>query len=136
MPTYPWTAKHFTPEEFACKDNCGLCNPDPKLVEDLDEFRERYGEPVIITSGSRCAAHCVAIGDNIPPYRNVHQPAADGFTKAVDIACESDRMRFSLVEFFMCFQDYRRIEVTNKHVHVDLGAGKDIAQDVFIWNKV
>jgi len=129
-------SKWFGPnnEQFACKCGCGLCNPDPQLVLDLDEFRDEWGLPVIITSGSRCAKHCLDIGDEIPSFRNVHQPApSDGYTKAVDIACESARMRMKLIEFFKCKKGYRRIEVTNLHVHVDRGVD-NVAQDVFIVN--
>lgn len=54
---------HFKPEEF----NCHCCGKggdkmNPKLLELLEQIREEVGEPVVITSGYRCAKHNKACG--------------------------------------------------------------------------
>jgi uncharacterized protein YcbK (DUF882 family) len=52
--------EHFTPAEFICR--CGQCGStgeemDLNFVFALDQLRERFGEPMIITSGYRCPAY-------------------------------------------------------------------------------
>ena len=51
--------KHFSNNEFACKDGCGLNKaPSPILLQALEELRELCGNrPVTIISGWRCAAN-------------------------------------------------------------------------------
>lgn len=108
--------KYFKPEEFACKDGCGLNNPDPGLVYDLDSARSIIGEPLVIASACRCAAHNAAVG-GAPD--SAHLPSRiDGMCKAADIYCTSDALRFRLVQFFLGL-GYVRLEVSNLHVHVD-----------------
>lgn len=109
-------SKWFRPEEFACRDGCGLCSPAPDLVQLLDDARDAIGEPFMLNSACRCRAHNAAVGG---APNSAHLPGADGLCRAADIACESDRLRFRLVRFFL-FSGARRLEVTNKHVHVDL----------------
>ena len=59
--------KYFTMNEFDC--HCGCRMPDSAsanivaLVEQvLDPVRERYGKPVCVNSGYRCARHNTAVG--------------------------------------------------------------------------
>ena len=52
--------KYFKPSEFACR--CGDCDSDGsemnfEFMRKLDQLRERYGLPLIITSGYRCPAY-------------------------------------------------------------------------------
>jgi hypothetical protein len=46
-------SENFSSYEFACKC-CGMSNPNPRLVEALQEYRDLIGNPVIISSGGRC----------------------------------------------------------------------------------
>ena len=59
-------SKHFKKREFACKCGCGLGTNDgdvnPKLVEVLEDVREHFGKPVVISSGLRCAFHNSRVG--------------------------------------------------------------------------
>lgn len=54
--------KYFKKEEFLCKDGCELNNIDINLVKILDEIREHFNKPVIITSGCRCKKHNSVVG--------------------------------------------------------------------------
>lgn len=54
--------KHFKRSEFACKCGCGLDVVDYKLAEVLDDLREHFGQPVIVTSGCRCVKHNKSVG--------------------------------------------------------------------------
>ncbi len=59
-------SKHFTSNEFQCK--CGICEIqylEDSLLDKIELVREKYGKPIIITSGYRCLAHNKAIGGAI-----------------------------------------------------------------------
>lgn len=54
--------KHFKRSEFKCKCGCGADRIDIRLVKILDNIRDYYGKPAIITSGVRCPNHNKAVG--------------------------------------------------------------------------
>ena len=54
--------KHFKRSEFKCKCGCGADRIDIRLVKILDDIRDYYGKPAIITSGVRCPQHNKAVG--------------------------------------------------------------------------
>lgn len=54
---------HFKKSEFACKDNCGFNDIDIRLVNILEQIRTHFNNnPIIITSGCRCAKHNAQVG--------------------------------------------------------------------------
>ncbi len=116
-------AKYFKPSEFACPD-CGLSRLDPKIVNILDEARERLGRPIIITSGTRCLKHNKEVGGK---PNSAHLVRPDGYSKAVDIKCQDCRTRFLLVSIFFSL-GIKRFEITNKHIHVDIA--DDLPQEI------
>lgn len=48
--------KHFTEDEFKCS-HCGKCEIDLDFVKELDEVREKFGKPMVVSSGYRCPEH-------------------------------------------------------------------------------
>lgn len=52
--------RHFKISDFACR-HCGENKIDYKLVEMIDELRERCGFPIVISSGYRCPDHNVKV---------------------------------------------------------------------------
>ena len=116
-------AKYFKPSEFACPD-CYLSSVDPRLVQILDEARERLGRPIIITSGTRCQKHNKEVGGK---PKSAHLVRPDGYSKAVDIKCLDCRTRFLLVSIFLSL-GIKRFEITNKHIHVDIA--DDLPQEI------
>ncbi|MEP2640070.1 D-Ala-D-Ala carboxypeptidase family metallohydrolase [Roseobacter sp.] len=56
-----WTAKHFTPREFASKGN-GYVSVSKKMITALDRVRAAVGHPIRITSGYRDPAHNARVG--------------------------------------------------------------------------
>ena len=64
-------SKHFDRSEFQCKGencavsgsgNCGQDTIDYALIDVLEQVREHFGNPVVITSGNRCAWYNQQIG--------------------------------------------------------------------------
>jgi len=53
---------HFKRKEFACQCGCGFDTVDYELVKVLDDLREHFNKPVIVTSGCRCFTHNREVG--------------------------------------------------------------------------
>lgn len=76
--------KYFKKSEFACKDGCGFDNINLKLVKILDQMREHYGRPIIITSGCRCRKHNLEVG-GVQGSRHELGKAADLYVQGVNV---------------------------------------------------
>ena len=57
-----WDSRYFKRSEFACKCGCGADTIDYELVRALDDIREHFDRPVVVTSGVRCQSYNKAIG--------------------------------------------------------------------------
>ena len=81
---YTWdNIAHFTKSEFACKCGCGFDDIDIRLVKLLEQIRSHFGDnPLIITSGCRCAKHNRNVG-GIQGSRHVYGKASDFYIKNV-----------------------------------------------------
>lgn len=77
--------KHFKKSEFTCKCGCGTNNIDLRLVNIIDETREHYNKPIIITSGCRCTKHNKNVG-GVQGSRHVLGKAIDFYVQGVSIA--------------------------------------------------
>lgn len=55
-------SRSFNRSEFACRDGCGFDTVDVELIAMLQEIRDYYDAPVIITSGCRCPNHNESVG--------------------------------------------------------------------------
>ena len=53
---------NFRLREFACRDGSDPVFIDTRLVQVLQNIRDHFGEPVVITSAYRTAAHNKAVG--------------------------------------------------------------------------
>jgi zinc D-Ala-D-Ala carboxypeptidase len=109
--------RYFKPEEFTCKCH-GLCDHpdiiDESLVKKLDFIRETIGEPLVITSGTRCKTHNAEVGGK---SNSAHAPK-NGVSYAVDIACTSSRMRYKLLKAAFVVS-IPRIGVSGRFIHLD-----------------
>jgi len=79
-------SEHFSREEFACKCGCGFNTVDFQLIGVLEDLREKFSRPVIISSGCRCwlRNHSVGGSDN---SKHLTGRAAD--VKIVGISAEA-----------------------------------------------
>ena len=89
-----YTPKYFKPAEWQCRCGCGLDAIDMNLIRALDFIRERFGRPIIITSGCRCENHNKAVRGQ---PRSAHLIGPDGLCHAVDIACCAPSTRSKLL---------------------------------------
>ena len=93
--------KYFSRAEFACKGaNC--CNGsnliDDKLIDVLDDLRERLGFPMPVTSGYRCPAHNQKVSTTGPAGPHTTGLAADigvDREKAVTLLAAALQMPFT-----------------------------------------
>jgi uncharacterized protein YcbK (DUF882 family) len=76
------TINYFSDDELRCSCGCGELHFDDEVLERLNEIREDFGYPMIVTSGYRCNNH---------PLEKVKiRPGAHTTGKAVDIAVSFD----------------------------------------------
>ena len=79
-----WNFKHFKKEEFTCKCGCGQNNISYRLVGILEEIRTHFGNnPVIITSGCRCAKHNKNVG-GVSSSQHIFGKATDFYIQNVN----------------------------------------------------
>lgn len=76
------TIKHFKKSEFTCKCGCGMNNISIELVKVLEDIRNHFGQPVVVTSGCRCASHNKKVG-GVQGSRHVVGKASDIYVKGV-----------------------------------------------------
>lgn len=57
-----YECKYFKDSEFTCKCGCGLNLQKDGIKRIADEIREHFGQPAIITSGTRCYKHNKEVG--------------------------------------------------------------------------
>ena len=79
---------YFVREEFRCQCGGEYCNgfpaePSIKLAGILDQIREHFEEPVIVTSGVRCEQHNAEVG-GVSNSQHLYGTAADIVVMNVD----------------------------------------------------
>lgn len=79
QPDFWDTIPNFTKAEFACR--CGKCGgfpaePDPVLVQLLQDIRSCLDTPMVISSGVRCESHNASVG-GVANSRHLGGKAAD-----------------------------------------------------------
>jgi hypothetical protein len=108
---------HFPIEEFFCRDGCGKVFIHPDLKPTLERIREIYNQPMIITSGYRCAAHNAMIGGGPEHVQG----------EAADIYCAGDADRFKFLAACVAV-GIKRIGIDRAFIHV--GINKTLPQNV------
>lgn len=110
--------KYFKKSEFSCKCGCGLNNIDLRLVKILDEIREHYNKPIIITSGCRCSKHNKAVG-GVQGSRHVLGKASDFYVQGISTS-ELLKYTQSLVNQGKLRYTYTNSSNMNGVVHIDI----------------
>ena len=73
---------NFTVREFACKDGSDPVFVDTELVRVLQNIRDHFGKPVIITSAYRTAAHNKKVG-GVKYSQHCYGRAADIYIQGI-----------------------------------------------------
>lgn len=110
--------KHFKKEEFTCKCGCGMNNIDLNLVKILDEIREYFGQPVVVSSGCRCKNHNAKVG-GVQGSRHVQGKAADIIVRNVS----KDKVLAKCKKYVAngrARYTYTNNSNMNKAVHIDI----------------
>lgn len=106
---------HFTDSELACKCGCGLLPPQP-LQDRLERVRVRYGKPMAVSSGARCAKHNQAVSSTGP-----NGPHTKG---AVDVAVAGadalEVVRIMIAEGFTGIGVAQKGEYGKRFIHGDI----------------
>lgn len=75
----------FKRSEFECSCGCGFGTVDAELLTLLGLVRSYFREPVVITSGCRCAEHNAKVG-GAPNSLHTQGRAADFYVRNVSLA--------------------------------------------------
>lgn len=111
--------KHFKLSEFKCHCGCGETRIDIRLVKILDEIRDYYGKPAVITSGYRCVKHNKDVGGVTGSWHTKNK-ASDFYIDGVNVT--------ELLSHCIDLRNQGKIRYTytnntsmNGVVHIDIG---------------
>jgi len=108
--------KNFSYKELSCPC-CNVFGMKPVFIEKLQEVRDLFNEPMVITSGYRCERHNVAIG-GVPKSQHL-----EGL--AVDVAIINGGSRFKLIAIAL-EAGLAGIGVAKTFVHLDYRVGPKV----------
>lgn len=115
-------SNYFTYEEFDSPDIQGSGQLISKnLLNKLNQAREEFGKPIVITSGYRTLRHNLEVGGK--------QNSSHLHGLAADISCNNSSDRFKLVQILLNV-GFTRIGIGNSFLHIDIDTNK--TQNV-IW---
>jgi uncharacterized protein YcbK (DUF882 family) len=103
---------YFTKAEFDCK-HTGKNEMQPEFMAKLQLLREKYGSPMIITSGYRHWTHPVEARKGNTTGEHTRGVCAD-------IACTSGAERYKLISLALQL-GFPRIGVAKTFIHFGLG---------------
>jgi len=121
-------SQYFSDKEMACK-HCGKVNMDPLFMDYLDEVREQYGKPLIVTSGYRCPEH--------PIEAKKTKAGAHTTGKAVDFAVDRGDA-YRLLEIAVGTDWFTGIGIQQKgsgrFIHLDICEEPEMSPRPTIWS--
>jgi uncharacterized protein YcbK (DUF882 family) len=103
---------YFTKAEFDCK-HTGKNEMQPEFMAKLQLLREKYGKPMIITSGYRHWTHPVEA-------RKGHTTGEHTRGTCCDIACTSGADRYQIVQLALQLS-FPRIGIAKSFIHLGIG---------------
>lgn len=101
---------------FNEKQDPNMIGVNAELMIMLDKARGLAYIPFIITSGVRSIEHNLNVGG---VENSAHLSGL-----AVDLQCNSSEMRYIML-FCLLIAGFKRVEITNGHIHVDIDDTKD-----------
>ena len=104
---------HFNTREFACPC-CGEWVTSSRLVQALEDLRQKLGYPIIITSGYRCERHNVEV--------NGERHSQHLLGLAVDVQTEYHEP-CAIAAYAREIPAFKGIGIYEYHVHLDVRDG-------------
>ena len=124
------TWENFTRDEFVCQ--CGDCdenNIQDRFIDVLQDIRTAYGEPLVVTSGYRCANH--------PVERVKARPGTHNMGLAADVAISSGDA-FRLIQVAMAHPDITGLGVNQRNngrfIHLDIVENQEGIIRPIVWS--
>ena len=107
--------RYFSHDELKCRC-CDVNQMDQVFVDTLDQIRENYGKPMMVTSGFRCTKHNKKVGGS---DFSAH---LEGL--AVDIAITDSKLRHQLIKAIMSietasYSDTISFGIHENFIHID-----------------
>jgi uncharacterized protein YcbK (DUF882 family) len=103
---------YFTKAEFDCK-HTGKNEMQPEFMAKLQLLREKYGRPMIVTSGYRHWTHPVEA-------RKGHTTGEHTRGTCADIACTSGAERYKIIQLALQL-GFPRIGIAKNFIHLGIG---------------
>lgn len=103
---------YFTKAEFDCK-HTGKNEMQPEFMAKLQLLREKYGKPIVITSGYRHWTHPVEA-------KKGHTTGEHTRGTCADIACTSGADRYQIVRLALQL-GFPRIGIAKSFIHLGIG---------------
>lgn len=101
----------FVESEFVCHCGCGQVHLNPRLIPTLIRVREKFGRPMIITSGYRCPSWNALVS------ASGGREHVDG--EAADVLCTSNFLRFELLA--ACLEvALKRLGIDSTFIHIGI----------------
>lgn len=120
---------NFKRSEFTCKCGCGESRINHQLVKALDMAvsemkRDRKGFSCIVNCGCRCEKHNNSIKNSSKKSSHLVIIGSEGVREclAADLRCLTSEMRYFMLPYL--FRYFKRIELSDKHIHVDVDSDK------------
>lgn len=117
---YP-LSKHFSTKEFKCKcsfDSCVEQKISITLIEKLEKIRVEVGQPLIITSAFRCAAHQESIRKSGQSTVVAKKQSQHELGNAADVL-PKDRQDIRGSFLRICAQHFQTIGLSDRFLHLD-----------------
>lgn len=103
--------RNFKEHEWNCK-HCGKPHQmQPHVMHQVQQLREMYGAPLVLTSAWRCEDH--------PSEAKKKAPGQHNKGTAVDIAVTSGAMAYKLIKIALCDLGATGFAYGNGFVHLD-----------------
>lgn len=124
--------KNFAFTELACREK-GTCRMDENTMDCLQRLREKYGKPIVITSGYRDPEHSI---EKAKVEKGARNGGAHVWGKAVDVSIRgAEALKFVVLAYECGFSGVgisQRGE--NRFVHIDTMEPLDNAPRPHIWS--
>ena len=119
---------HFTRDEMKCK-HTGFCYMTHAFMKTLEDIREAYGKPMVVSSGYRDVSH--------PSERSKKEPGEHTYGMAADILVEGAEA-IKLLKIIMD-NGVQRIGLNQKstptarYIHIGIGDRNNGMFPVSVW---